>query len=58
MTALLLIALTFYLALGLAWTVAVAVARLLADRRQDWIGFVAQMVLWPWAFWLFLRGGE
>jgi hypothetical protein len=59
MTALLLIALTLYLAAGLAWTAAVALARLLLDEPISWAGALGQWLLWPWALWILCReGGE
>lgn len=49
---------TAYLAIGAAWAFMVFVIRVLCDEPVSWSGAAAQALLWPWAVWISLRGGE
>lgn len=53
--ALLAMGLTAYLAIGTAWSIMVAVARLVLDQPVRLSGFIAQLLLWPFAVWLSAR---
>lgn len=51
-------AVTAYLACGVAWALTVFIVRTAMDERVTAAGCLGQLLLWPWAAYLAMRGGS